>query len=113
MIALAEDDAAVFQRIIGRGGQDHDAGTAASIKAVKHPLQRLGLNKRRVAIEDQNRALITHKRVLRLLDSVGGALLLRLMCDTDIATLQRLLDLVSAFADDDDAFLGTQTVDAV
>ncbi len=113
VVALAEDDAPVLERIGRRGSEHHDARPAVTVQAIEHALQRLRLDERRIAVKDEDRALISRQGILRLLDGVGSTLLLRLMCDAHLAAVERLLDLIAALADDDDAFLGTKARDAV
>ena len=62
-----------------------------------------------------HRPLVPRERARRLLDRVRGAELLRLVGDGDgdVAAAERLLDLVATLADDDDALVGAERVDAV
>ncbi len=110
-VAFAKDDAAIFEGIVGLRSEHDHAGPAVAIETVEHAAQRFGLDERRVAVEDQDRAVVAGERIRRLLNGMPGTLLLGLVRDRHIATANGDLDLVAALADDHDALFGAERVD--
>src|SRR4029079_5673251 len=65
------------------------------------------------AIEDQDRAVVTFQRRLRLLHRVARALLLGLEGDRHVTPRARCLELLAALADDHHALVRPERIDAV
>ena len=112
-VAVAQDDAAVFQRVGRLRREHHDAGAAIAVQPVDHPAKRLGLHERRVAIKNEDRPVVIGERALGLLDGVAGALLFGLDRNGHVAPGDRFFDLVASLADHDHALVGAERVDPV
>src|SRR5207302_10554084 len=93
-VAFAEDDPAIFQRIGRARSEHHDARAALAIEPIEHPPKRFRLNERRIAVEDQDRSVVSRERALGLLDRVRSAELLRLMGYDHVAAVERKFNLV-------------------
>ena len=98
----AGEDAAILGGIVGAEADHHRRRPVRAVEAVEHPRHRLGLDQRRVAVEDQHVAVEIGELRLGLEHRMGGAELLVLDDEVAAARLDQPLDLVAPGADDDD-----------
>ena len=98
--ALVEDDPAIAIGIVCLETDHHQIGTCRKLAA--EPVERLGLEQGRVAVNDQHRPRMTFEGALRRLDGIGGAELLGLHDDLNLRVdgADGLRDEVHVGADD-------------